>query len=61
MTYRLTQDQTDMYDEGGWAAWRIEEDVLEDLDREGITQPVAVIQWDGAAVLFWVTERGVKL
>jgi hypothetical protein len=50
-----------MYDEGGWAAWRIEEDVLEDLDREGITQPVAVIQWDGAAVLFWVTERGVKL
>lgn len=61
MTYRLTQEQTDMYEEGGWSAWRIEEDVIEDLDRAGVTQPVAVIQSDGAAVLFWVTAQGARI
>ena len=61
MTYRLSQEQTALYEEGGFAAWRVEEDVIEDLDRRGITEPVAVIQHDGAAVLFYVTEKGVKI
>jgi hypothetical protein len=32
MVYKLTQEQMDQYEEGGWSAWRIEEDVLEDLE-----------------------------
>ena len=61
MTYRLSQEQTDLYEEGGWSSWRIEEDVIEDLDRQGITAAVAVIQYDGAAVLFWVSAKGVRI
>jgi len=61
MTIILTEDQSILYLEGGWDAYRIEEDVLDDLDRQHITEPVAVILADHSAVAFYVTNPGVIL
>jgi hypothetical protein len=59
MTIRLTDEQSILYLDGGWAAWRIEEDILEDLARRDIREPVAVLLSDGSAVCFYVTAPGV--
>ena len=61
MTYRLSQEPCEQYEEGLWAAWRIEEDILEDLERARVTEAVAVIQPDASAVLFWVSAKGSKI
>ena len=60
MTYWLSQAQTELYEEGGWAAWRVEEDVLEDLDRQHVQEPTVVVLADGI-VAFWVTKQGVRI
>jgi hypothetical protein len=61
MTIRLTDEQSILYLDGGWEAYRVEEDILDHLDRLGITEPVAVILSDGSAVCFYVTKPGVIL
>ena len=61
MTITLTDEQSILYLEGGWDAYRIEEDILDHLDRQHITEPVAVILCDGSAVAFYVTKPGVIL
>jgi hypothetical protein len=61
MTIILTDEQSILYLEGGWDAYRVEEDVLEHLDRQGVTDPVAVVLSDGSAVAFYVTKPGVIL
>jgi hypothetical protein len=50
-----------LYLEGHWEAYRVEEDVLDHLRREGITQPVAVVLSDHSAVAFYVPPPGVVL
>jgi hypothetical protein len=59
MTIRLTDEQSMLYLDGGWEAWRIEEDILDALARQGVTEPVAVLLSDGSAVCFYVTAPGV--
>src|SRR5262249_42541115 len=61
MTIILTDEQSILYLEGGWDAYRIEEDILEHLDRQHITEPVAVVLSDRSAVAFYVTQPGVVL
>lgn len=38
----LTPEQSMQYEEGGWAQWRLEETLVEDLERANITEPVTV-------------------
>jgi len=54
MTITLAPAQSALYEEGGWSAWRIEETVIEDLDRQNITEPV-VVPLDTGEILFAVT------
>jgi hypothetical protein len=61
MTITLTDEQSIRYLEGGWDAFRVEEDILDDLTRQGITEPVAVVLSDRSAVAFYVTKLGVIL
>jgi hypothetical protein len=61
MTILLTDEQSILYLEGGWDAYRVEEDVLDDLTRQGVTEPVAVVLSDHSAVAFYVTQPGVIL
>jgi hypothetical protein len=55
MTIILTPEQSALYEEGGFAAWRVEEDVIEDLDRRNITDTV-VVTLDTGEILFAVSK-----
>jgi hypothetical protein len=59
MTIRLTDEQSILYLDGGWEAYRVEEDILDYLDRIGVWEPVAVVLSDASAVAFYVTPPGV--
>jgi hypothetical protein len=61
MTIRLTDEQSILYLDGGWDAYRVEEDILDYIDDHGIYEPVAVVLSDGSAVCFYVTPPGVIL
>jgi hypothetical protein len=61
MTMRLTDEQSILYLDDGWDAYRVEEDILDYLDRCGVHEPVAVTLSDGSAVCFYVTAPGVIL
>jgi hypothetical protein len=54
MTITLTPEQSALYEEGGFSSWRIEEDIVELLDREGITEQVIVALDDGS-IAFAIT------
>jgi hypothetical protein len=55
MTIRLTPEQSALYEEGGFSSWRIEETIIEDLDRQNIEETVIVALDDGT-VLFAVSK-----
>jgi len=57
MTRILTPEESAQYDAGGWESFRLEETILEDLDRAGITEPLIVLDLD-LQVLFGITEGG---
>ena len=54
MTYQLTLEQSLLWEIGHWEAYRIEEDVIEDLERRDITEQVIVLL-DTGAVAFAIT------
>ena len=56
----FTPEQSALWLEGNWSAYAVEQEVLEDLDRAGVTEPVAVVLADGS-VAFFVTSPGVIL
>jgi hypothetical protein len=58
MMYQLSSQQSAQWIEGNWLAYEIEETVLEDLDRAGISEPV-VVTLDTGVVAFAVTAKGV--
>jgi len=57
MTRKLTPEESELYSRGGWDAFLLEETILEDLDRAGITEEVIVLDLD-LQVLFGITEGG---
>lgn len=61
MTIRLTPEQSALYEEGGcgFSSWRIEETIIEDLDRQNIEETV-IVPLDDGTVLFAVS-KGVIL
>jgi hypothetical protein len=59
MTIILTPEQSACYEEGGWSSYRIEETIIEDLDRQNITESV-VVTLDTGEILFAVS-KGVLL
>jgi hypothetical protein len=56
MTIRLTPEQEAQYDAGSWEEWRLLETINEELDRQRVTSPVAIVAADGVTVLCWLTE-----
>ena len=60
MVLILTDAQSIAYLDGGWSAYRVEEDGLDDVTRQGIREPVAAVLSDGTTA-FCVTEPGVIL
>jgi len=59
MTITLTPEQSALYEEGGWSSFRIEETILEDLDRQHITEPV-VVTLDNGSILFAVAKGEIQ-
>ena len=59
MTIILTPEQSALYDEGGFPAWRVEEDIREDLERRNMHDDVVVEDAHGN-VLFAMTRGGVR-
>jgi hypothetical protein len=57
MTRKLTHTESELYHRGGWDALLLEETILEDTDRAGITEPLIVLDLD-LEVLFGITEGG---
>lgn len=57
MKITFTPEQSQLYEEGGWSSFRVEETIIEDLERQHITVPVLVTLDDGT-ILFAVS-RGV--
>jgi len=60
MTYALSHEQSVTWKEGAWSAARIEEEVLEDLQRRQLAELVAVVLDDGL-VAFWVSDTGALI
>jgi hypothetical protein len=50
-TIILTPEQSALWEVGGWDSYRIEETIIEDLDRQNITEPT-IITLDTGQVLF---------
>ena len=59
MTITLTPEQSALYEEGGWSSFCLEETILEDLDRQHITEPVVVTLDDGS-ILFAVAKGEIQ-
>jgi hypothetical protein len=54
-----TPEQSALYEEGGWSSFRLEETILEDLDRQHITEPV-VVTLDNGSILFAVAKGEIQ-
>jgi hypothetical protein len=57
MTIVLTSEQSALYDAGGWDAWHIETDIIEDLIQRDITEP-CVVTLDTGEILFAISAGG---
>jgi hypothetical protein len=58
MTITLSPAQSQQWEEGGWLSLEIQETVLEDIERQGITEVVAVVLTTGV-VAFWVSGKQI--
>lgn len=47
MTYHLSAEQTQSWDQGGWLSLEIQETILEDVERVGIEEAVVVRTAEG--------------
>jgi hypothetical protein len=54
----LTPEQSQQWEEGGWLSLEIQETILEDIERQGITNVVAVVLSTGV-VAFWVSAQRI--
>ena len=54
MTYKLSPEQAMLFEEGGWPERRLTEDICEWIEKHHITEPVVVVNDDGA-ILFALT------
>jgi hypothetical protein len=57
MTIILTPEQSALYEEGGWTAFRIEETIVEDLIQQSITEP-CLVTLDTGEILFAISAGG---
>jgi len=55
----LTPQQSTDWLAGQWQAWEVEETILEDVERQHITEPVIVLT-DGGLPAFAITGEGVQ-
>ena len=55
-TMTLSPEQSQQWDQGGWLSLEIQETVLEDIERQGITEVVQVVLSTGV-VAFWVSAQ----
>ena len=60
MVITLSLEDSVNYLDGSWEAYRIEEDTIERLIRENITESTAVVLVDGT-IAFYVSSPGVIL
>ena len=58
MTLTLSPEQSKQWDEGGWLSLELQETILEDIERQGITEVVAVVLATGV-VAFWVSGKQI--
>ena len=59
MTIILSPEETARWEEGGWLSLEIQETVLEDIERQHITEPVVMTLANGT-VAFGVTGGEVR-
>jgi len=58
MIYLLSEEDSIAYLEGGWEQFDVEERIVEELIRDEVTEPVAVVLSDNSAVAFYVATGG---
>ena len=58
MTIILSPEDSQRWDEGGWLSLELQETILEDIERQGITEVVAVVLATGV-VAFWVSGKQI--
>ena len=56
MTLFLTLEQTYLWQQGNWAAWEVEETILEDLEQRNIHEPV-IVKLASGEIAFAVTPK----
>jgi len=57
VTYILSPEQSQLYEEGGWPSQRLIEDICEDVQRAHITEDV-IVEAENGTVLFALTQGG---
>jgi len=58
VTIRLSVHDSAAWESGGWLSLEIQESIIEDLDRQNITESV-VVTLDTGEVLFAITQGGI--
>jgi hypothetical protein len=58
VTIRLSAHDSAAWESGGWLSLEIQESIIEDLDRQNITESV-VVTLDTGEVLFAITQGGI--
>jgi hypothetical protein len=59
MTLRLSPEQSQAWNEGGWLSLELQETLLEDVDHQQIDEPVVVVLASGQ-VAFGITAGEVQ-